>query len=222
MRLSNEKDGGIISEKIEKLQQVDRWLPGIKVIQRIDPEENLYLCHRGRERYRLSPAFFKHLPTADFRKLIFDAKDPHTCLIGTFGEKGEERSLYIRYSANDSPSEAELISVELIEKNAMGSPSLRVLQILPSNLLGWVPAKTARIVNEMVFSADHRKKYQLLTRRNREVLTLMVRGLSAEEIGQQLYISVNTVNTHKRKVREILEIKSNYELLQYGMAFDLV
>ncbi len=222
MRMYSDKSIGIVGEKIEKFEELDRWLPGIKIIQRIEPEENLYLCQRGRERYQLSQAFFKHLPMGDFRKLIFDAKDPHTCLIGTFGDKVQERNLYIRYSSADSPGEAELISVESIDEEGEGLSGLRVIQILPSSLMGWVPAKTARIVNEMAFSTAHRKKFQQLTRRCREVLSFMVKGMSAEEIADRLFISKNTVNTHKRRVREVLEIKSEYELLQYGMAFDLV
>lgn len=222
MRLSHEKIIRPIQEKIDKFREIDSWMPGIKVIQRIDPEENLFICQRGRQRYQLSEAFFRHLSKDEFRKTIFDATNPNTCLIGTFGEGVHKRNLYIRYNSKQSPQEAELVTVELIEEDSPGLPVLRLIQILPSNLMGWVPAKTARIVSEMCFLSDHRKKYQQLTKRNREVLGLMVKGMSAEEIGRQLFIGVNTVNTHKRRVKEILEIKSSYELLQYGLAFDLV
>lgn len=222
MRQSPEKLSRSIQEKIEKFSEIDKWLPGIKVIQRIDPEENLFICQRGKQRYQLSEAFFRHLSKEDFRNTIFDPLNSNTCLIGTFGDGAPKRNLYIRYNSKQSPQEAELVYVELIEEDSPGLPVLRLIQILPSHLMGWVPAKTARIVNEMCFQSDHRRKYQLLTKRNREVLGLMVKGISAEEIGERLFIGVNTVNTHKRRVREILEIRSNYELLQYGLAFDLI
>jgi|SRR5690606_5486997 len=222
MRQSHETLSRSIQEKVEKFREIDRWLPGIKVIQRIDPEENLFICQRGKQRYQLSETFFRHLSKDDFRNTIFDPTNLNTCLIGTFGEGVQRRNLYIRYNSTKSPQEAELVTVELIEEDFPGLPVLRLIQILPSHLMGWVPAKTARIVNEMCFLSDHKKKYQQLTKRNREVLALMVKGISAEEIGERLFIGVNTVNTHKRRVREILEIKTNYELLQYGLAFDLV
>ncbi|GAB3223963.1 helix-turn-helix transcriptional regulator [Algoriphagus aestuariicola] len=218
MEVSNERNSRVLSEKIGKFEELDRWLPGVKVIQRIEPAENLYLCQRGRDRYGLSQSFFKHLPMVEFRRQIFDAQDPHTCLIGTYSS----HELYIRYSSADSPGEAELISVEIVKETEAGLGPLRVIQIFPSSLMGWVPAKTARIVSEMAFSKIHRRKFQQLTRRGREVLAFMVKGMSAEEIADRLFIGVNTVNTHKRRVREVLEIKSNYELLQYGLAFDLM
>jgi DNA-binding CsgD family transcriptional regulator len=212
----------ILHQYIEGFKQLDRWMPGIKIIQRIEPEENLFICQRGKKRFQLSQAFFRHLPQDEFRKLIFDRDCPHTCLIGTSVEEGQRRELYIRYNASHAPSEAELISIQVVVDESTELPSLRVIQLLSSSLVSWVPAKTARIVNEMAFYSVHRKKFQQLTRRNREVLALMAKGMSAEEIGERLFIGVNTVNTHKRRVREILEIKSNYELMQYGLAFNLV
>lgn len=212
----------ILNQRIERFQELERWIPGIKIIQKVEPEENLFICQRGKKRFQLSQAFFKHLPKEEFRKLIFDKDCPHTCLIGTSVEEGQKRELYIRYNAPNAPSEAELVSIQLIEDETTKLPTLRVIQLLPSSLVNWVPSKTARIVNEMAFFAEHRKKFQQLTKRNQEVLSLMVRSMSAEEIGERLFIGVNTVNTHKRRVREILEIKSNFELMQYGLAFDLV
>jgi DNA-binding CsgD family transcriptional regulator len=219
MRHSNELIDRLIKHKLEKFGEIDSWVAGIKIIQSIDPEKNLFICKRGRQRYQLSQGFFNHLPKDVFRKLIFNEKCPHTCLIGSMGH---DSRLYIRYDPARSPSDAELISVEVIRDDSAGLPLLRVIHILPSNLAGWLPFKTARIVNEMAFFSDNKEKFQQLTKRSREVLALMVKGLSAEEIGERLFISVNTVNTHKRHVREVLEIKSHYELLQYGLAFDLV
>ena len=211
-----------LNQRIERFQELEQWIPGIKIIQRVAPEENLYICQRGKKRFQLSQTFFKHLTKEEFRKLIFDKDCPHTCLIGNSIEEGQKRELYIRYNAPNAPSEAELVSIQLIEDESTKLPYLRVIQLLPSSLVNWVPAKTARIVKEMAFFAENRKKFQQLTGRNREVLELMVKGMSAEEIGERLFIGVNTVNTHKRRVREILEVKNNYELLQYGLSFDLI
>lgn len=219
---SYEKINRSIFNQMETFRKSEEWLPGIKIIQQIAPERNLYLCNRGKERFQLSEESFKHLSKDEFRTKIFNERDPQTCLIGTSEEAFIKQDLHIRYNPIQSIQEAELVSVQLIEEKALEFPMLKITTILPFSLLGWVPAKTARIVDEMCFQNNHRKKYQQLTKRNREVLALMVKGISAEEIGERLFIGVNTVNTHKRRVREILEIKSNYELLQYGLAFDLV
>lgn len=54
----------------------------------------------------------------------------------------------------------------------------------------------------------------LLTQREREVLALIGRGLSAAEAAAQLGRSVKTVETHRNNLREKLGLKNNRQLLQ--------
>nr|MBI1228949.1 hypothetical protein [Cytophagales bacterium] len=49
----------------------------------------------------------------------------------------------------------------------------------------------------------------------------MARCFKAEEIGEQFFIGVNTVNSHKKRVKEVLETTSNRNLMQFAKAFDL-
>lgn len=63
--------------------------------------------------------------------------------------------------------------------------------------------------NRSIALAD---KLQVLSRREREVLQLVLKGLTSKEIGQQLFVSVNTVNTHKRRIKEKLGVRKWVEL----------
>jgi len=56
--------------------------------------------------------------------------------------------------------------------------------------------------------------YQLeLSNREREIIELIIKGLSSLEIAEKLYISVNTVNTHRRNLLEKNNFRSTKELL---------
>jgi two-component system, NarL family, response regulator NreC len=57
----------------------------------------------------------------------------------------------------------------------------------------------------------------LLSDREKEVLTLIAKGFSNKEIAEQLVISVKTVETHKGKVMEKLSLKTRPELVQYAI-----
>ncbi len=48
---------------------------------------------------------------------------------------------------------------------------------------------------------------KVLSSREREVLQLVLKGFSSKEIGQQLFVSMNTVNTHKRRIKEKLGVR---------------
>ncbi len=57
----------------------------------------------------------------------------------------------------------------------------------------------------------------LLSPREREVLQLLVEGYSAEDIAAQLFISINTVGTHRRHIMEKLDIHTLPELTKYAI-----
>jgi DNA-binding NarL/FixJ family response regulator len=61
-----------------------------------------------------------------------------------------------------------------------------------------------------------------LTPRQREVLQLLAEGHSAKEIGDILCISPRTVEFHKYKMMEELNLKTSAELLQYAIKHGII
>ena len=58
----------------------------------------------------------------------------------------------------------------------------------------------------------------LLTRREREVLKLIAEGKKAQEIGQMLFISCNTVRRHRANIMEKLNINNLADLVKYAIS----
>jgi DNA-binding CsgD family transcriptional regulator len=52
----------------------------------------------------------------------------------------------------------------------------------------------------------------VLSKREREVWEWIRKGLTSKEIAGQLFVSVNTVNTHKRRIREKLRVRRFVEV----------
>ncbi len=67
----------------------------------------------------------------------------------------------------------------------------------------------SKITNPSAFSA--------LTTREREVLQLLAGGKSTQEIARQLYVSVKTVETHRRQIMRKLNIYTLAELTKYAI-----
>jgi DNA-binding NarL/FixJ family response regulator len=61
-----------------------------------------------------------------------------------------------------------------------------------------------------------------LTLRQREILRLLVDGLTAKEIGSKLHISARTVEDHKYRMTESLGLKGNSELIHFAIKHDIV
>jgi DNA-binding CsgD family transcriptional regulator len=50
----------------------------------------------------------------------------------------------------------------------------------------------------------------------------LAKGESAIECGKSLFISPQTVETHRKNIRMKLDTKSFFELTQYARSFDLI
>lgn len=82
--------------------------------------------------------------------------------------------------------------------------------------------KLIRIHTEFKFEKRNLKKYQLLTKREKQIIQLLANGNSNLEIAQQLYISRCTVEQHRKNINRKLKIKSFHDLIRYSYAFNLI
>src|SRR5262249_53200249 len=60
-------------------------------------------------------------------------------------------------------------------------------------------------------------RYEILTSREREVLHLSAEGLNNNQIGERLFISPRTAETHRTKVMRKLDLHSQGELVKYAL-----
>ncbi len=64
--------------------------------------------------------------------------------------------------------------------------------------------------------------YSSLSMREQEVLQLLAKGLISKQIADQLFISVNTVNTHRQRILEKLEVSNTAEAVQHARRLGLI
>jgi DNA-binding CsgD family transcriptional regulator len=61
-----------------------------------------------------------------------------------------------------------------------------------------------------------------ISKRELEVLTLMAKGLSNQEIAEQLFVSLNTVKTHSAKLFEKLDVKRRTQAVETAKKLELL
>ena len=214
-----------IQRKLEALEVTSTWIPGIKILQHVNPQQNLFICEKGIQRYGLSQEFFKYLPVREFKNLIFDTDNPNTCLLATDEApfpSYPETKLYMQRKGKGKNKQAELVIVKCVHSDQAQVSQLFLTQILPLNFQPWAASKVDRIIQERFFRKQNRVKFSQLTERHKQVLGHMVSCTKTEDISEKLEISVNTVNTHKKKIKDILLLEESQEVLWYGLAFDLL
>lgn len=78
--------------------------------------------------------------------------------------------------------------------------------------------------NQMAPFKENQKaiEYLRLSRRELEVLSLVAAGLSNKEIAGKLFVSVNTVKTHLKKVYEKLEVNRRTQAVEKAKSLRLI
>jgi two-component system response regulator NreC len=64
--------------------------------------------------------------------------------------------------------------------------------------------------------------YEELSDREREIMFLLVRGLSNQEIAEKLVISPSTVQTHRTHILQKLDLETTIDLVRYAIRHGLI
>lgn len=87
---------------------------------------------------------------------------------------------------------------------------------------GAVSAGGASAGHPVVADASLHPQLEQLTDREREVLTLIARGLTNQQIGEKLFISIKTVQAHRANLMEKLDLHDAVELTKFAIKTGLV
>ncbi len=87
---------------------------------------------------------------------------------------------------------------------------------------GSMSPKMEQVVKMDEFKLKHFKRFQQLTEREVEVLSLLANGYNNPGIAEQLFLSRSTVETHRKNLKRKLELNSFRDLMRYAFAFNLV
>jgi len=74
-----------------------------------------------------------------------------------------------------------------------------------------------RFLTEHDFLKENLALFQRLTKRERKILSLIIDGQHNGEIAEQLFISGETVKTHRKNIMRKLECSSFRELVRFGL-----
>lgn len=87
------------------------------------------------------------------------------------------------------------------------------------------PSVARKVVEDYlkrVEMGEERERYGGMTQREKEILTLIAQGLSNKQIGERLYISIKTVQTHRAHILEKLGLHDRTELVRYAIRKGLI
>jgi len=108
-----------------------------------------------------------------------------------------------------------------VPKRAMGSELVSAIRAVHRGESFLYPSAAAALIDDYRKQAEV-EPYDRLTSREREILTLIVDGHSSRQIAEMLFLSLKTVQGHRTKIMEKLDIHNRAELIKYAVRKGLV
>ena len=98
----------------------------------------------------------------------------------------------------------------------------RLLIAVPVMDMGRMNRKIGRVLEENLYMKKNFKRFAALTKREKEILSLVAVGKESKDIAGILFISHHTVEQHRKNIAKKVEHRNFTELIQFAMAFDLI
>ncbi|MDP2917261.1 MAG: response regulator transcription factor [Dehalococcoidia bacterium] len=109
-----------------------------------------------------------------------------------------------------------------VPKRALGSELMAAIRAVYQGQSFLYPSAAAALIDDYVHRVEVKDPYDTLTDREREILKLIAEGHTSRKVSEMLFISVKTVQGHRTKIMEKLDIHNRTELIKYAMRKGLV
>ncbi len=215
-----------IAEKIREVDAFSSIIPGVVIIHRL-PEFTLeYMSPLGLSLLGTTWDEVAGMSGEEYHGRFFNpefANDSAPMILKLIQENKDDSVSFFQQvrTSRDREWDWYMCMIKILLRNNADEPVLTISVAMKIDSDNFFTAKAARLLEENRFLKHNHEKYGKLTNRERQILKLMVLGKSAVQIGQELKISTATAETHRKKIKQKLQVKNSFELGQFARAFDL-
>lgn len=218
-----------LEEKLKNFGECAELMPGVVVVHELleDNFRTVYMNQRGlhglgvsieelkemKDKYH--EKFFNNEEMEDFMEklhLLLLNKDPNETFTFFQQVKLKEKNEWVWH----------MCSLCIFHQDSQGNATHLVTVAFPIDQMKHIPHKAERLLAENEFFRENLHKFLALGKRSKEVLRLVALGKSSAEIAEELNISIDTVNTHRKNIKKKLGISNTYDFTEYAHAYDLI
>lgn len=216
-----------IDEKVNEIRSSEKNFPGAIIIHDLKTSCVVYMSEWGRSHLKVTMEELRQMGP-EYHARFFnpeDAKDYVPKIMGLLERNNDDEFISCFQQVRPSPQHDWawfLTSTKILFRDESDKPLLLLSMALPVDAQHHMVAKAERLLEENNFLRKHQHVFVELTRREKEILAMMAKGLSSNEIAKKLHISEMTATTHRRNIKKKLNAKNSYDITLFAQAFDLV
>ena len=215
------------ARKIAALQLFEHEVPAVFIVHDLIDSSVVYMSQRGLQILGTTLEAVRQLGP-EYHNRYFnpeDARDYVPKIIGLLERNNSDELVSFFQQVRPSPDHEwawYLSSTRILLRDQTGKPRLTRTLAMAGDTAHPVTNKVERLLDESSFLHRHHDIFASLTKREKEVLRLMALGVNSTEIAEQLHISEATASTHRRNIRNKLNVQSPYDITRFAQAFDLI
>jgi LuxR family transcriptional regulator len=210
-----------------RLEDIADYIPGNVMVQDLSTLKNTYMNKRGcdilkrssEELEALGPEYFSSFfPAEEIRLLKAE--------LGTFVKSNDPSSTYSffqRVRPDQDSTYKWYFTTTQFYPGTQTEPGTQLMHIaIAVNDCTYAAKKASYICEQDQFVRKNFERFNSLSKREKEIIKLIVDGNSSYNISSQLFISVHTVNNHRKNIVKKLDVKCLSELIRFASAFFII
>ncbi len=212
-----------IKEKILEIEKVADNFPSVIIVHNLVTQCVEYMSEKGLsilnvtldELKAIGPEYFtkyfnpKEAPeyTSKFMNMVQENSDP------------ERYTFFQQVRATKTDTWKWYLSASQVILTDKGKPILFLTTAQPIEVLTSLTNNVNNLLEDNQFYKDNFARFAALTKREKEVLKLLSEGKSNLELAEMLNLSVLTVETHRKKLKSKLGIKTQTDFYNFARIY---
>lgn len=222
--MSSKRD---IEQIIELFTPTFEQIPAICIVHNLQTNEAEYMCGYGLSQFNLT---FDELRAMgdEYKQKLFNQDEvlSHDERIVGLVKRNDESEIISYFQqvrlSNGNVWGLWLSSIRIFLKDTHGQPILTVMTSVPVDASQNDSNRVVRLLNEDKYVRNNIALFRTLSKRETEILILMASNQSGADIAALLFLSEDTVKTHRKNIKRKIKATSYYDVVKFAQSFGLL
>lgn len=217
-----------LHNKIDEMALYFELLPSVTIIHSLhDGGSVVYMCSRGTNLLGCTLQQLREMGT-DYHKRYFNIEESNEYVPKILGllERNNTEEMVSFFQQVRIGGLADwslwLSSTKIFMRTNEGQPIATITTSIPVDPQHNFSNKVSRLIDENNFLRRNKKAFASLTNREREILRLMVWDKTSAEIAEQLFVSEDTIKTHRRNIKKKINASTYYDVVKFAQSFNML